>query len=356
MIPGYRNETRRRIARGLGITASGADTVQLDRGAFDYDGSRKFVAQSTSAAISQQDSASAALASGESYYITVSINSSGTTTLTKGTKSATPTKPAVPSNEILRGYIRVHYQSGGTSVIATADVDTTAVVRGDYYVEAGTGLAVKIHGGDAISTSDTYRWHEATTTLSVTASSTNYVWLLSEGNFQATTTSATPEAGADLIATAVTDASTVTSVTQKQTYLHKAQTLEPIRIRRKTGAITATETDAAWAIVPFDCYFVSALAHVKKRGTSTSGSFVFDINTRGAGVDWSTAGTTIFTSQATDDRRLTVGYNENSDETEDAEVIYFAAGTVLSFDIDAVPSGISVNPEDCEIVVLVRRA
>jgi hypothetical protein len=338
--------TLRRIVRGFGLTASGAATVAVAKGTLVYDGTR--VTKIAQTVTLNQTAANGALASGESYKARLSLTSAGAVTTTKSNKGASPSTPNVPTGEINLGVVTVGYQGGGTSIITSGNVSTSGVVKGEYLVEAGTGLNVTIGGGYAITSTDISPLMDVATTLAVTDNTTNYVWLWPDGSFTDTTTSTAPEVGAILLATVVASGGAITSVTDGRKLVSRADDVVEIRLE-KSGSVTATATDFAWDSLKHDAYLESVALEMGTLG-GVSGSLKIDVKTRAAGASMGGAGTTIYTSSGTSDLRPALAYNATSLRTEnfDHEVIHFTRGTRFSADIVSVPG----TPSGTDLIVI----
>jgi len=356
ILPGWRDAALRKIVTGFRVTASGTASVSVSAGIVDFDGVRACGIVS-SHTLNQNDSAAAALALGQSYKVTISVDASGVVTATKGTKAVSPTAPAVPTDEIFVAYVTVDYQGGGTSVIDQADVDDASAVHCDYDVLAGAGLTVEIHSGSGVSTTSHYQFHGVVNVLSLAASDTSYIWRRPDGTFEDELLGVAPEDGSELLAEVDTDGSGVTAIRDRRVYLTAPLTDYMIALR-KSGAINATATYCDWSALPFDAELVDVTLEVGDKGTSASGSFQVDVNTIPAGTS-STSGTrtTIYTSQGTENHLPTVAYNAAvaRDVSYFHEVRRFSAGTRFSFDVDAVPGTISVNPTDLYVYLRFRR-
>ena len=355
VIPDRLDASARRLRRGRGLTAAGTADVTIVKGSFVYDGSVTNVLQSTKT-LNQNDGAGQALTAGQSYIAVLSQKSDGTVTATKGNRGAAPTAPNVPAGEIFLGKVTVNYQAGGVSIINTGNLDMTGVTYGEYLVTAGTGLTAKIGAGFAITTTDNQPFGGSTSFLGLTDNATNRVWVRPDGTFSATTTSTPPVIGAFLLATVVTAAGAITTITDVRLWVDHSIN-EYLITLRKSGNITATANDYAYDFAPFDYVIDRVVLEIGQKGTSTSGSFKADVLTRPQGTDMSTAGTTIYTSSGTDDQRVSVAYNAANLHAEgiDHEIVSGSKGDRISASIVAVPGGITVNPQDFTVQVVLRR-
>ena len=169
--------------------------------------------------LDQTDSASATLASGESYIACISQSASSLVpTVTKGTKAMSPTRPSPPSGELVLAWITVSYQAGGTSVIAGADIDRD-LTFGRYRVTApASGLTAIVHAGNAII-GDFAQIRTVRGAVSLVASASNRIWLEDSGIITVTQDDTPPSAGALCLAIAITNATDITTLTDTRPFL-----------------------------------------------------------------------------------------------------------------------------------------
>jgi hypothetical protein len=355
IIPGYRDHGLRRIVEGLGVTASGGNTVTFERGRFDFDETEAYVPQSTSAAISQNDVNASALVAGEKYVVAVTQKSDKTVTLTKGAKSAgTPTKPDLPADEIFRAWVTINYGAGGT-VINTADIDTTGVVRTDYSATVDA-LELTIHSGTGVTSTDLLQFTDAVTIANLTPSATNYVWRLSNGHHQLTTTADLPEPGADLIYEYVTDGSGVTGEYDHRKYVDVAL-IDEVMLLQHADEATAAVAKFAWAPILGRRELHEVIVECADIGDGSGGSLKVDVLTFAAGEAMGGAGTSIYTSSGTDDRRPAIAFGATMLRTvsRDHDTRRFADGTRFTASILAVPTGAATGPTDVRVYLRFRR-
>lgn len=354
VIPGYREPGRRRIVRGRNIIADGTANVIVERGTVDYDGTRSYEPRTTHT-LNQNDSVPSALTAGQKYIAVFSQQADGDVTVTKGTRGASPSAPAIPADEVYLGQVEVLYQAGGTSAIVQGDVDN-APVRGDFFLEADTGLAVRIGAGVGVSSTDLKQSHENYTVLAVAASSTNRIWRLPDGSFSASTSDTPPVAGADLLGNAVTDGSGITSVEDRRIYADAPMT-QRILLLRKDGEVTATGVDLEWDSLQGDLELHRVALEAEAMGNGTGGSLKIDITSRPSGTPLTTAGTSIYTSSGSDDQRPTLAYNATNlrAEVENHDVRRFTTGTRFALDVVGLPTGATVYPSDIRAYLIFRR-
>ena len=352
VLPGWRDESIRKVVTGREIITAGTDAIIVERGTWDYDGARGTTVRS-SHTLNQNDSVPSALTAGQSYIATISQDSTGAVTVTKGTRAVSPTAPAVPTNHIFLRYITVDYQVGGTSIINDADLSGT-FIRGDYYVEAGTGLSVEIHAGRALYATSSWSFHDIVSVCGVTASITNYVWARPDGTFSATATEAPPIAGAELLCEADADGSAVTAVRRRASALGIPVDVIPIELR--LGNVSATGTFLEFCEMPFDWELLSVKFLAKSLSGGAANSYKIDVNTAAEGEPSGGTHTTIYTGQGgSDDRRPAIAYNATmlSVEEQFHEVRRGNRGARISVDVDAIPAGGTLT--DARVVLNVRR-
>ncbi|HSY50392.1 MAG TPA: hypothetical protein VLC46_16390 [Thermoanaerobaculia bacterium] len=348
VIPDYLDVSARRLRRGRALSATGAATVTVGKGAYVFDGV-PYNRLADVVTLNQNDGNAAALTAGNSYIAVLSQVSGAGVTATKGAQAAAPVAPAIPANQIYLGKVTVAYQGGGTSIINTGNLDTTSVTYGEYLVTAGAALTVRIGAGYALTSADMQPFLGSTATLAVTDNTTNYVWLRADGTFSATATNVAPSVGALLLASVVTVSGAVTSVTDLRTWVARE-----VRITlRYKGNPTATGNDIDWGILEADAYLEDWTLDLGSAGVGGSGNWKHDINSRPPGTPLATAGTTVFTSEGSSDQRPTMAANAASPRISgfDHEINSFVKGTRFSFDRDVVPSGFGTAPVD-EVLVL----
>lgn len=335
VIPARLDAALRKITDGRTLSAASGEVVTIAKGRYTYDGTPYF--RITETVTLNQTAADGALAAGESYIAVISQPQNSAAVATKGNKAASPTSPAVPSGNILLGRVTVAYQDGGTSIITASDINTTGVSASEYLVTAGSGLNVTIGAGSAITTADTHPFRSVASTLAVTDNAASYIWLRPDGTFSATLTSTSPETGSLLLARAGAVGGVVTSVLDYRKQVDRAITEHVMTLVYwgEAGVLN----DAHWAVLPFDAYLESYRMDVATKGSA--GLTYVDITYRPPNTAMTTAGTTIFTSSATEDNRpgihgagTIVGYSQKYHE-----VIVFDEGTRFAFDIKAIGSG-----------------
>jgi len=353
ILPEWRDASRRRIVTGATITASGAASVVVSESLQDYDGARVASIESTHT-LNQNDGAAAALAAGQSYIAVISINAAGARTATKGVKGTSPTAPATPAAEIYVGEVTVDHQVGGTSIIDQADVDQGALIRGDYYLEAGSGLVLNIHSGRGISSTSQYQRHGIISTLSLTASDTSYIWLRPDGNFEDNVTGIAPDEGAHLFAEVDCDGSAITAIRDRRSYLTRPWDLLVLDLR--LGTVSGTSSAPLdFGIAPDD----AEIDELRFEGTAVSGggadTYICEVATAPEGEPAAGTWTTIFTSSGTQDLRPTIAYNATvlAASAKFHEVRRVTKGQRIGAWVPAIPAGGTLTGARC--FVLLRR-
>lgn len=339
--------TARRVLSGRLLTAAGTDVVTVPKGRYTYDGTLAFRIAETLTL--NQTSASGALAVGESYIATISQPAVGAAVATKGNRAGSPTAPAVPAGSILLGRVTVAYQGGGTSIINSGNVDTSAVVYGDYLVTDAGGLNVHVGIGQAITGSDTYTFATATSTLALTNNTTNYVWLRPDGTFSATTTSALPTQNALLLATVTTAAGAVSGITDSRKFIELP--LSELTPKLIYWGHVEVGTALTWFVLDFDAILDSV--DVDHGSIGSGSSTKIDIKT--AALGGLLTGTTIYTSSGTSDLRPVTGAGTlRTGPWTDHEVTTFVKGT--RFILDVVQQCSIVPHSDIIVSLHFRRA
>lgn len=352
VLPGWRDLSTRKVVTGREIITAGTDSITVERGTWDYDGTRGATVRSAHT-LNQNDVAAAALAAGQAYIAAITQDSTGVVTVTKGAKATTPVAPALPADHIFLRYVNVDYQVGGTSIIDGADLSGT-FIRGDYYVEAGTGLSVEIHSGRALYGTSNFGFHDIVSVCSVTASITNYVWARPDGTFSATATEVAPLTGAELLCEADADGSAVTAVRRRASAL--GIPVDEVAIEFRLGDVSTTGTFLDYTEMPWDWDLKSIKFMAKSLSGGAAGSYKIDVNVAYEGEPSGGTHTTIYTSQGgSDDRRPSIAYNATvlSFEEEFHEVRRGNRGARISIDVDDIPAGGTLS--DARVILFVRR-
>lgn len=341
----------RQLVRGRNIIAAGTADLIVERGAFDYDRTRRNVSRET-ITLNANDSAAAALLAGESYIAALSQAADGTVTVTKGAKGAAPVAPVAPVADILLGTVVVAYQAGGVPLITQGDVDMTGQRFGEFRVVAGAGLSVRVYPGTGIG-EDSYQWNDAPVVVPVTASATTYVWMTPTGAPVASATATAPVAGAYPLAVVVADAGAVTGLADVREFVSPALVLEPVVLELR-GPV-AVAADFAWKPAPFAGVVDHITAEVGSVGAVSGGRWQVDVTLRPPGTNLATPGATLYTSHATDDARPAIAFDaaELRAVSREFEVQDVEEGARLAADVLEVPAG--AVAVDLVVTVFLRR-
>ena len=355
VIPDWLLDGVRRITRGRAVTGSGTAAVTISAGSWAYDGVAYTALAST--ATLNQTAADGALAAGQSYKAVLSQKSDKTVTATKGNKAVSPTAPSVPANEIYLATVTVSYQVGGTSVINNSDISTASLYRGEYLVEAGTGLNVTVGAGQALTSASTHTFRGAASTVALSDNATNYIWLRIDGGFLKNTTGTAPEFGSVPLATVVTAAGAISSVTDTRTWARPYGVLTLGEAGSINTASGVTVLD--WAEIPYDCdcdEIVFSLA-TQASGGVPAGQTQVELMTFAEGAAVTGAGTTIYTNKGTSDQRPVIAYDATSliARTYNHEVRRFTARQRVALYVTECTTGEATPPTDVVVTMHLRR-
>jgi hypothetical protein len=306
-------------------TGTPDDYVQISRG---WWGRGRNLASSHQ--LDQNDSAAAALGSGEAYYALISQPiAGGARVATKGVKAAAASAvvPALPADSLPIATVLVAYGAGGT-VIETADIEQIAT-DGRMLVSDTTGLDVSVAPGRAI-TSTSLVERTLAETITVTDDATSTVWLTAQGTLSIVS-------GDIPLATVVAASADIVSVTDIRRYSEPG--CEVIRLH-KTGD-EATATAVATAYLGRRCRIDRVTMAARTASTGATGATTCDVNY---------GGTTIFTNQGGSiESRPSIAAQGTSDLDAYPEVTDVGPGW-LSLDIDAITSG-GTRAADVEVLV-----
>lgn len=277
------------------------DKVQIPDLVWEHVGAR-YSLLTHLATLDGNDGASSALAAGQEYWCTLSAGA-GTITQTKSVKgvalSVTAQLPP-PAGEILLGYVLRQFGA----VINDADI-TNAWIVGRFGFSS-SGLVATIGPGHALVDNRLVaRTGDGGEPVSLTASSTNRIWLIPTGGLQATVTAARPTPRAYLLWVAVTDGSAVTASTDFRSYIGRCRQDVVLTVDSLFRAAPGLAVNDVSAPVYFGgnrdglLMFPRPVAlALDSSGTGTGGTRV-DIQYSEGGGAW----TSLFTSSGTDDRR-----------------------------------------------------
>ncbi len=285
------------------------------------------------------DSAPAALASGEEYPYYLTLGASGRT-ITKGLKGTAPLTypddwPALPTDEIVEGYGTRHFSS---------NLSFTSLRSLGFLAHSVSSLDVTYQGGDAV-VDDSLVQPSSPQQITLTDSSTATVWLLPDRSLEETTDGAKPtgQPGALKLTTFTTSGGAVTATVDERSY--REQMAERVVAQWQSPASAATHR-FTW-VNPTGQQLAVRPDQLELRvdfGTGTSGSVTGEIYTKPS--DGSE--TTSFTSKGSDDRRPSIAYNAGSDLALGVpEALEVAPGEALILEIviatDMAPDWVSLS-------------
>lgn len=237
IVSGLGDGTRRELVTfgGLAENPGGADD-QVEIGDLVWTGAG--VPRAKLAHLVQldaNDGAAEALQSGEGYYAALSAKDDGTITDTRGARSASPVKPTPPTDEILLGWVLREFDG----LINDADIEI--VGRESLFAWSASGTAFSTGPGVARVDNRVIR-NTGTRSVTLDANDTSQVWLLADGNLQATTDGSRPADRALLLYEATTDATDVVlPVVDHRVFI--GGRLERVEIPiAKTGGLAGGET------------------------------------------------------------------------------------------------------------------
>lgn len=172
----------------------------------------------------QNDSAAAALTSGQAYYVTVSAGASGAT-YTKGLKAtaASAVAPAPPTDELMVGTVKVRYSAGTTEIL---DSDITLFAQhGQFRCDFSVyDLILRVAPGRAILPGATIdRRSGQNVTLPV--STTTWAFIGEGGGVVTSATATPPRRGLTPLCSAVTSGASITSISDLRKILEPNLTL-----------------------------------------------------------------------------------------------------------------------------------
>lgn len=348
ILPAWHDSSKRVLTSGGAVTASGTDVVAVARRWYSYD-AIPYSSPNVNVTLNQTAN-DGALTAGQSYIAVLSqASGSATVTTTKGNRASSPTAPATPASQIFISLVTVTYQAGGTSIINQGNVDQTATFYDEFKLALSSGLNIKIYSGRALTTSDTKAFQTTTTTLAITNADNDYViWVYADGTFTHTAigaaapaASAVPIGLASVVGGAVTSVQDVTAGPAYRRFAQRA--VDDLQLVLKYHGPLSVLTDVAWDVLTVPAVLDFAEIIVGTVG-SGGGSATFDINYRNGAGSMGSAGTTIYTNQATDDRRPVVAATSTQASPKVGfDVINFDVGVVgpvkFSLDIDAMTMG-----------------
>ena len=290
-------------------------------------------------------------ASGKQRYDLLSLDADGASTVTKTTGSevtspaAESDKPAVPTGDIALAYVLAS-DSGN---ITNGNIENVAQIA--YYDFSSTSLTATISRGPHALIDNSLTYNSASQNATLTASDTNYIWLLPSGGLSVTLTTDAPADRAILIWEATTDGSGVTATVDRRPFL-KGRVI-PITFRWDGTISTA---DYRYATVPAltDGWIRPLAGIIASFGTQaaggTAGATIWDIEVNYASSTW----TSIFGTGST---KPQIAYDAAAPDMVDV------AALATRWDVDrlkgiranitTVPTSTTTNPKDATLTVLV---
>jgi hypothetical protein len=203
---------------------------------------------SETASLNQNDYAVAALTTGQAYYALISQNPAGTVvTVTKGLKAvaAVAVEPVMPAGHLPVAAVLVHY-SASTSVIVNTNITVLAVDGRGLLTYSSGSLNVTVGAYKALCP-DVYAEQSALSTVALTASQTNLVYVTPLGGVAATIAATIPLGGLALWS-CVTDGSGVTSTPTDLRVLFTAGLIGPTGLTGPAGDNYSTTSTTSLAI------------------------------------------------------------------------------------------------------------
>jgi hypothetical protein len=298
--------------------------------------------------VTNTDGASSALASGERYSALLTIAPGGTPTITKGNKTSgaitSANKPAIPTDHIGIAYVVREFDG----LINNVDIENIWTLGA--YAFSSAGLTGTLGFGFAVV--DNYLTeHDFGQPVSLTASSTNYIWRKADGSCVATTTFTRPEHRAMLLYIATTDGSGVTTLVDRRRFL--GSKLHTLRFQfEATLAATQTKYNVLPIAAGARLRPVAPVVAALHANGGTGGQTRFDIEVDDGGF------TTIFTSQGTAsrDRRPNIAYNASDLVHRSAvpEVFPVKPYARIRCVVDEIPTGGA--PTGATVMVLLEEA
>lgn len=360
IVPADRQTNFRSLLDGAEVTADDTDTLQIAKGHLVYDGlTVTFLDSEFIASIADGDGND--LTAGQSYYATLSKDSTGADVVTKGPKTEAVLYPDVPVGNILVERFTVATADG-----AEVSISPTSLVGGKRYCQfharAGTGLTVLISDGEAVSSTDIAPRLTHENPVAVTASATNRIWFLPIGTLVATTTDAEPVLGAFLICYAIAGVAAITSIVDARALVHRALTMWHLETARDavfseesaaedapTFGLTYLDDEGELEAVTLD---LSELDNLW-----TAGALKLDVLYAAPGAAVSTAAS-IFTDAATHDERPVLQFDAADLRVESRfhQVRRFAKGTRFLFRlISTVTTSAPEDSHEVRIALHFRR-
>ncbi len=280
-----------------------------------------------------QDGSAGTLASGEAYAAAITAGADGTLTVTKGDKVTAPPveddRPLLPEDELFLAWVNVPFG------LVIDDSDIVNDYTPGHFAYTTSGLAITVGAGKAI-VGDHFIRHTSPFSLTLDVNDTFEVFLLEDGTLAATIDGSRAGERALLLYEVTTDGSAITIVVDKRIYLQSSI----VTLIIPKGSDIAVNDFALWAPEGSGKWFIPPGKRIRILTTdpspsgATSGDTVIDLERVRNGTP-----TTLFTSQGSDDRRLTLLYSDDYDDDAFPEVLDFLPGDILRAIVDAIPTG-----------------
>ena len=202
------------IVSGGALSATGSPDAYVHRAAVTalIDGIELADASIEDILLNQNDSASAALTTGQSYIALVQDGPTiATPVVTKGLNGTPGVAPAGVADRTQARVVNVIYQSGGTSIIDAGHI-TNGLVYARYLVTDAGGLAADVGAGFSMC-GGYWQYSSDIAVAPLTDATTNYLWKEWNGAVTVTLTNVQPSPGALPLATIVTASGSISSIT-----------------------------------------------------------------------------------------------------------------------------------------------
>ena len=279
--------------------------------------------------LSANDSAAAALASGESYWCALTLASDGTVTQTKSVKGTSPlavsARPTPPSDEPLLGYVEREFDA----TIESGDIYQDERVYGWFKAESsGASLVVTISAGQAMVDNRLIIFN-STSNVTCTASDVTYVYLNPSGTFTANITGIRPTDRSLLLYEFTCDGTGVTATTDRRKFIGNRL----ITMTFEDSGALAGPMYSSWPSGSKG-YVLPLFGVVLSLGVpgTVSGSTIADINKADAG-----SFATIFTSQGTSDQRPQLAFGTGNYTDTGARPEVYDIGPWSRWRVDWMP-------------------
>jgi hypothetical protein len=287
-------------------------------------------------ALDDEDSAAAALVSGEAYRAYVTLAATGVE-IVKGVKASSGSAelPALPAGyepiaDVLREF---------DGIINASDI--TQLRTAGRYAAVTSGLIVTLGPGACVVENAAIR-HTFPTSITLTASSTNRVWMTRTGSLAKTTTAAPPTGNprALLLYEFDADGSGVTATRDRRLFI--GPRLRKMRFRWG-GELMAGDGSGAEGADSRDLYLDperTAIAVLDDQGTGTTDDETrFDIKISEAGAAWES----IF-GDADDMLRIAHDAADPTTRTCRPVTLVIPAGSRVQWFVDDIPTGGNAPP------------